>query len=95
MKIIGKTDTGFIVAISENEIANICGHSYSNTMKAAEQPAIGREVKVSELYRALVVSRERKEEISKLANQLRVAAGRVDTINQALASPIVEVEVKA
>jgi len=96
MKIIGTMGRGeFLVQADENELAKIMGVHSTYGMKDAEKPAVGKEIKVSELYQALQVSRERKEEIAKLANQLRTVAGRVDSINQALASPIVEVEVKS
>lgn len=96
MKIIGKTgSSGFIVTASLEELCQIMGFYQSYGMKEAEKPDVGKDIKVSDLYQALSVSRARKEEITKLANELRKAAGRVDTINQALAAPIVEVEVKS
>ena len=95
MKIIGKTDSdGFIVTATGDELAKICGFAYLTSMPNDKRPSAGMEIKVTELYRALVVSRERKNEIAELANKLRTAAGGVDSINQALAAPIVEVEVK-
>ena len=95
MKIIGKTENcGFILTATEDELANIVGHDYPSRMKNDQRPAVGKEIKVSGLWSALVVSRNRKSEIAELANKLRAIAVRVDSINQALASPIVEVEVK-
>lgn len=94
MKIIGKTQYGLIVETHADELAQVAGFYNASAMKADDRPDIGKEIKVSKLYSALSVSRERKEDIAKLANQLRVVAGRVDSINQALAAPIVEVEVK-
>jgi hypothetical protein len=96
MKIIGKNSSdGFIVLANREELCQVMGFYSSYGMKEADKPDIGKEIKVSDLYQALSVSRERRDEISKLANQLRTVAGRVDSINQALASPIVEVEVKS
>ena len=96
MKIIGKTsDSGFIVTASEDELCKFMGHNSSYGLKESDKPAIGKEIKCSDLYAALRVSRERKKEISDLAEALRKVAGRVDSINQALAAPIVEVEVKS
>ena len=92
MKIIGKTQYGLIVETNADELAQIAGFQYASSMKADDRPDIGKEIKVSKLYSALNVSRERKEDIAKLANQLRVVAGRVDSINQALAAPIIEVK---
>lgn len=95
MKIIGRMDNGFIVTASEQELAEIAGFRYSSSMKSDCRPEIGREIRVSKLFEALRVSRERKEDIEKLANDLRRVAGRVDSINQALSAPIIEVEVKS
>ena len=96
MKIIGKTEGGgFIVTASEAELVNIAGFTYQSSMRTEDRPSVGKEIKVSRLWEALSASRDRKDDIAKLANQLRAAAGRVDTINQALAAPIVEVEVKS
>lgn len=94
MKIIGQATTGvFICTATEDELCQVAGHAGSYGLKDIDKPQIGRELKVSELWRALNVSRQRKGEITKLANELRATAGRVDSINQALAAPIIEVEV--
>lgn len=94
VKIIGKTDTGFIVTANEHELAHICGFGYPSELKGSMSLAVGREIQVSKLYQALEVSRARRDDIATLADKLRQIAGRVDTINQALAAPIVEVEIK-
>lgn len=96
MKIYAQMGNGhFLVEASESELAQIMGFASNYTLPEASKPKIGREVKVCELYQALAASRERKAEIARLADQLRQAAKRVDSINEALAAPIVEVEVKA
>lgn len=94
MKIIGKAGSGeFIVTASEDEMAKIAGYGSMYEIKSdCDKPTVGREVQVSELWRALKVSRERKADIATLAESLRKVAGRVDSINQALAAPIVEVK---
>ena len=96
MKIIGKTSNSeFIIVAADSELAMICGFSYSSSMPEKLRPDIGREIKVASLYAALCVSRARKADIAGLANSLRTVAGRIDSINRALAEPIVEVEVQA
>jgi hypothetical protein len=93
MIIIGKAaDGSFIVTAQETEMANICGFSYASSMPNGKRPEVGMRIEVSQLYQALCASRERKADIAKLADDLRKVAGRVDSINQALASPIVEVK---
>lgn len=93
MKIIGKSGNNeFIVTATEYELAHIAGYSYPTQMKDGTKPEVGREVAVSALFQALCISRERKVEIAALAESLRKVAGRVDSINQTLAAPIVEVK---
>lgn len=96
MKIIGNTAGGYMVDVNANELANIMGHdsNYSFERSGSPKLSIGSEIKVSKLFEALSVSRGRKKDIADLAEALRKVAGRVDTINQALAAPIIEVEVK-
>ena len=94
MKIIAKArDDVFIVEARGDELAQVMGHNSAYALKdRTAQLAIGVDIKVSPLYQALQVSRQRKAEITQLAEALRKVAGRVDSINQALAEPIVEVE---
>jgi len=96
MKIIGTIGSDrFLVEATGNDLAQVMGFHSTYGLKDADKLAVGKEIKVSPLYQALQASRERKGELAELANKLRSAAGRVDSINQALAAPIVEVEVKA
>ena len=94
MKIIAQANTDrFIVEADGSELAQVMGFSGTYSLKDGDKLAVGKEIKVSPLWRALEVSRGRKAEIADLANKLRTAAGRVDSINQALVEPIVEVKV--
>ena len=90
MKIIGQTKGGYILEASGDELANICGYSYSNELKGSNTPCIGLTIQVWPLYEALQFSRKRKAEIAHLAESLRKIAKRVDTINEVLANPIIE-----
>lgn len=93
MKIIAAVNEGeYLIQASKDELAQILGFNGAYYLKEGNKLAVGREIKVSPLYQALQVSRQRKTEIATLADQLRKVAGRVDSINQALAEPIVEVE---
>lgn len=95
MKIIGSAgDSKFILEANEYEIANIMGFDYPREAREKKQEiAVGRDVQVSPLWKALSVSRARMKEIAELANGLRKKADQVDSINTALAEPIVEVKV--
>jgi len=91
MKIIAAADRStFIVSMTETEIANIAGHSFPNAIQASI--VVGKEIKVAELWRVLEISRERHADLAKMATQLRAQATRIDSINAALANPIVEVK---
>lgn len=78
-----------MVEVHETEIAKIIGFAYSGEIKGGIR--VGQEVKVADLWVALEISRGRYAELAKMATQLRTAATRVDSINAALANPIVEV----
>jgi hypothetical protein len=91
MKIIAGIDSSrFLVEVHENEIAKIAGFTYPSEIKMGIK--VGQEIKVADLWRALEISRERHDELAKMATQLRTAATRVDSINAALSNPIVEVK---
>lgn len=91
MKVIAVVDSSkFLIEASAMEIANIIGYSYPSSIKGGVN--VGQEIKVSDLWRVLEISRERHDELAKMATQLRTAATRVDSINAALSNPIVEVK---
>ncbi len=91
MKIIAGIDSSrFLVEVHDNEIAKIAGFTYPSEIKMGIK--VGQEIKVADLWRALEISRERHDELAKMATQLRTAATRVDSINAALSNPIVEVK---
>lgn len=93
MKIIATTTSnGFLIEATSDELAQIMGFGSHYSLKEGNKLEINKVIQVTPLWRALTVSRERKAEITALAIQLRKTADRVDTINQALAEPIVEVK---
>lgn len=91
MKIIASVSSSkFLIEATETELANIAGFTYPNSIQSSLK--VGNEIKVAELWRVLEISRGRHDELAKMATQLRTAATRVDSINTALANPIVEVK---
>lgn len=91
MKIIAGIDSsGFLVEVSEHEIAEIIGFTYPSEIEGGIR--VGEEIKVADLWGALEISRGRYAELAKMATQLRTAATRVDSINSALSNPIIEVK---
>jgi HAMP domain-containing protein len=82
----------FLVEANVEELVRIAGRNSSYGMPADEKPAVGKTIEVNDLWNALTVSVSRRDDIAKLAESLRKEAGRIDTINQALANPIVMVK---
>ena len=80
----------FLVQMTDLEIARVLGFGFVSEVKPSL--SVGQEIKVADLWRALEISRERHDELAKMATQLRTAATRVDSINAALSNPIVEVK---
>ena len=93
MKVIGKVNSStFLVQASEDDLAKIMGFRHSSYVPAADKPEVGRELQVSELWDVLNITRERHEEIKKMAASLRGEATRLDKVNNTLAKPIIETE---
>lgn len=95
MKIIAAiSGSTFLVEASDDELARIAGFSYASSLEHHMKPSVGKVVNVSPLWAALTVSRERVAELQKMATALRTVATRVESINAALAQPIIEVQTK-
>lgn len=92
MKIIASMNSGkFLVEISEDEIAKISGCTSAVSMK--RRADVGHEIAVSPLWEVLCHARARHNNIAETAEKLRIEAGRLDKINQALESPLIQVRV--
>lgn len=94
MKIIATVSSDrFLVEATKEEIAKVMGHSCTYAMKDADRTIrVGADVQVSPLWSALEVTRGRQSEVANLATQMRKLADRVDSVNKALAAPIIEVK---
>ena len=93
MKILARvSESRLIVEIGTHEIANILGYNYESEIKARGALNVGNEINVSVLFKALNASRDRKDELARMANGLRDAAKKIDSINAALEEPILVVE---
>lgn len=78
----------WLVEIDASETAMLQGFQ---SWDKAPKLYVGAAIKVQELYNALQVERRRPDELKGMAKSLRDAADRVDSINSALASPIINV----
>ena len=93
MKIIASiSNSRFLLEANDDEIAQITGNGSAWAIKDKWKPEVGREVKVSDLWKALNSSREQHEEIATLAVRLRAVADKVDSINKAVKEPVIEVK---
>lgn len=93
MKVIGKSDAGYLIAASEHEIANLFGFSssYDNDYRGLVERAghfnsssygpqkdlIGMEIRPSEAYNQLAWLRQRDREFDQLCKQLRSTADAI------------------
>lgn len=87
MKVIGKSDAGYLIAASENEIANLFGfywageEKYKAMVKTAghdgSRGLIGMEIKPTEAYTQLSWLRSRDVEFDSLCKQLRNTADAI------------------
>jgi hypothetical protein len=92
MKIIGKTENGFVLIASADEVANLIGyHSKYSDAKAVRDLDVGSEIRVAEMYRHLSRLGHAKQEISDMAAKLRAAADLIT----ALPDPIVGAQAEA
>lgn len=84
MKIIGKTDKGFILEADEREVARVAGCShmgYDDWKKAAqrdgitlernERPAVGAEIPVNAWWDRVSAIAEREKDLAKLGENLK------------------------
>ena len=93
VKIIAKvSDTRWLVEANNYELANVMGFGYPIELKGNNELIVGREITLSKLWEALSITRGRKKDVAAIAESLRKLAGRIDSINQTLAAPIIEVK---
>jgi hypothetical protein len=88
VKVIGKTESGFIIEASKEEIANLTGYhsSYSNGYKS---PLVGVEIQVSKMFRQLYDLEHNQPELQKVVNTLRGMADLLEPV-----CPVIEKRVK-
>jgi hypothetical protein len=73
MKVVGKTDNGYIFQASADEVMNLIGF-YSAYDKTAPQLKIGDEITVAALYRQLYDLKSAVRDVRNLQGKLRIAA---------------------
>ena len=76
MKILGTTESGFVVDMHKNELDKFTGHYY-NSYKYR----VGQELKIDDLFKHLEVLRDQNKEVKKIAHSLKTAAGMLEKID--------------
>ena len=76
MKILGKTENGFVVDMHFNELDQLTGHYY-NSYKYR----IGQELRIDQLFNQLEALRDQDEKVKKIAHSLKTAAGMLEKID--------------
>lgn len=72
MKIIGKTNYGFILEASNDEAANLIGyHSQYQNKRTLE---VGQEINIADMYRQLYDLSNAQDELTKCSEALKRAA---------------------
>lgn len=78
MKIIGKTNYGYILEASEEEISNFVGF-YRHEQRGEYRP--GTEIKVSPLFDQLEFLKTREGTLANIISLLREYAGKLELID--------------
>ena len=76
MKIIGKTERGFIVEIETTELEKLTGYYYEK-----KRFSVNEHIKVDALYNQLKSLVALEEEIKKMSHTLKTAAGMLEKID--------------
>lgn len=80
MKIIGKTDKGFILEAAKSEVCNLIGY-YSEYSEKLPKLDVGTEVRVHEMYQQLYTLENQQGQLKKLGKTLEEYASTLQTIN--------------
>jgi hypothetical protein len=85
MKIIAKTERGYIIETSGDELANLIGYySHYSFDRPNPAPEIGNEVQIAKMFRHLYELGSAQKDIAATAAKLRTAADLIDTLPQPL-----------
>lgn len=76
MKIIAKTEPGFMVEIGKSELEKLTGFYYRNS-----KYSIGQEIVIDKLYEQLQYLIKFNDEIKKISHSLKTAAGMLEKID--------------
>jgi hypothetical protein len=85
MKIIGKTDEGFLLSATEDELAHLLGFNSSYSVEdRTKRLAPGQRIKVADLYKRLEKLGKLPKELADTAKALRGIADAIDAFEPVL-----------
>lgn len=88
MKIIGKTDDGFIIEASQNEIANLIGYYFSSECPIIE---VGCIITINKIFYQLYNLARTRTKLDEIANELNTYADRLRLIQPIINNNIQDV----
>jgi hypothetical protein len=85
MRIIGESDSGYVLEASRDEVANLIGYySKYNYDKGIATPKPGDTIKVTEMFQRLYTLARRRGEIKTAQKMLRDAADELELVDPIL-----------
>jgi hypothetical protein len=92
MKIIGKTQEGFILDASRDELANLLGF-YGNYASGCPDWKLGMDIQVSKLYERIHTMRKSEASLADCAKSLRNLADLLEPIDRLVTAALKDPEV--
>ena len=93
MKIIGKTNDGFIIQASKTEVANIIGfYSEYDNDYGKNKPEIGTEIRLHDMYAQLYTLANHQKELGNIAVRLEDYAKTLRIIEPIINKMVTEVK---
>jgi len=87
MKVIGKSQNGFILDASSQEVARLIG--YYGSYKDGATPSVGDEIQVNKMYEQLYELKHNEPELKKVVDTLRGLADLLEPV-----CPVLEAQIK-
>jgi hypothetical protein len=88
MKVIGKSESGYILEASNEEVANLTGY-YSTYDKDYKRPNCGDNIQINSMYKQLY---NLKNNEPKLKDTVKILRGLADSLEPVC--PVIEAQIK-
>lgn len=85
MKVIGKTESGFILSAEKNEIANLIGY-YSGYSEGLPKLSVGSEIDVHSMYQQLYVLSAHNKSIKDVQKKLSDIVSGLDEVKPVIST---------